>query len=93
MKYWIMLNLFYLKMKDTIPLMEFVQVNSIISSANSYLTNLDNGGFIVEDVDAPVSINKSDTKFGKTYVDRLDGNKTKHVSENKKSMLAMYFSF
>ena len=65
----------------------------MISSANSFLTKLDNGGFVVETFDAPVSISKSDVKFGNTYVDRIDGNKTKYVSENKNSMLATYFSF
>ena len=60
---------------------------------NKFLDYLDNGGFKIVLFGSPVPLMDSDVKFGNTYVDRQDDNKTKSFIENKNCVLAWAMSF
>ena len=53
------------------------QLSRAFNLANQNLRNLDNGGYKVKFNGTIQRLESSDVKIKKTYVDRLDGNKTK----------------
>ena len=67
-------------------------LRNVIDSINLKLAQLDNGGFVIEyNLANVVKLNKSDVRIGRTYTDRLDGNKTKLC--DTKDIMATTFCF
>jgi len=72
------------------------QTKRMIKAANKHLRRLADpkthpGGFIVEWDSAIYKLDKSDIKIGRTFVDRLDGNKTKPT--NPRNIWDLTFAF
>ena len=59
-----------------------VQLETIFNLANQKLRRLDDGGFKVKFNKTIQRLENSDVKIKKTYVDRLNGNKTKEFDHN-----------
>ena len=58
------------------------QVSRAFNLANQNLRTLDNGGYKVKFNGTIQRLESSDVKIKKTYVDRLDGNKTKKFDQS-----------
>ena len=74
-------------------IMEFLkgQLTRAFNLANQNLGTLDNGGYKVKFNGTIQRLENSDVKIKKTYIDRLDGNKTKKFDE--KSLFGHTFTF
>ena len=59
-----------------------VQLETIFNLANQKLRNLDDGGFKVKYNKTIQRLESSDVKIKKTFIDRLNGNKTKEFDHN-----------
>ena len=59
-----------------------VQLGALFKLANQKLRKLDDGGFKVKFNKTIQRLENSDVKIKKTYVDRLNGNKTKEFDHN-----------
>ena len=68
-----------------------VQLETIFNLANQKLRNLDDGGFKVKYNKTIQRLESSDVKIKKTYIDRLDGNKTKKFEH--KNIYSYAFTF
>ena len=67
------------------------QIEKAFKKVNKLLADLDNGGYHLDFNKQFTKLSQSDVKFGKTYVDRMDDNKTKEADPN--SLSAMTFLF